>query len=176
MKALGNAIRAIRIHVADLLAATRSIIAPIAAQCARFDVHVQAEHLRLFGEILETLRMHERELAEHLRRLGGEAAADERPTENLATGLLGVAGDALARKRSFGRAIRDDYAAISLAHAGALMLETNARVLGFSSTAALATRHREELASMLREIAEVLPGAIKEEVAMSAQAFDERSA
>lgn len=164
---MGNAIRAVRIYVADMLAATRSMIAPIAAQSAFRDAQ-SPDVQRLFARILETLNAHAEELSEHLRRLGGDAALPEKADGNLATGLLGTASHALAGKRSFAKALRDDYATISLAHAGALMLETNARALGFSSTAALATRHREELANILRGIHELLPTAIKDEVTIEA--------
>jgi hypothetical protein len=48
--------------------------------------------------------------------------------------------------------------------ARSLQLETTARARGYSSTAAMATRHREEIATILSGIRELLPPAIKEEI------------
>jgi hypothetical protein len=65
---------------------------------------------------------------------------------------------------SLARSLRNYYTALSLVHAASFMLETNARAHGYSSTAAMARRHREELSTILAGIRDLLPAAIKEEI------------
>ncbi len=144
---MGNAIHQMRAYVADMRNATQRTLALVAAQLRSAEIQALPETRGLLERLVRTLGTHVDDLTEHLRRLGGESAlvelrSDERAPEPVA------------------KALRDYYAALSLAHAGALMLESNARALGFSSTAALAGRHREETATLLARIREALPAAV----------------
>jgi hypothetical protein len=82
----------------------------------------------------------------------------------LASELVNTAAPAL-NAQPLARSLRNYYTALSLVHAAALMLETDARAHNYSSTAAMATRHREEIATMLLSLRDLLPAAIKEEIA-----------
>jgi hypothetical protein len=110
---------------------------------------------RLFGA-------HAEELATHLTRLGA-APGEGGDSGSLALDLVDTAVRKIAPEGA-ANALRDYYTALSLLHAAALMLETNARALGFSSTAALSTRHREEISTVMARIREALPEAIKGEI------------
>lgn len=159
---MGNAIQEIRAHVGEMLRAMRAMLGPVQAQVESSELDKMPEARWLLERLLRMLTAHAEELAEHLQRLGAGGAADKQ-AGSLATDLM---NDAMHRiePEPVAKALRDYYTALSLAHAGGLMLETNARALGFSSTAALATRHREELLSMLERIRELLPSAIRGEV------------
>lgn len=159
---MGNAIQEVRAYVADMLRATRGMLGPVQAQLESPELESMPEARWLLERLLRMLSAHAEELAEHLQRLGAGSAA-EKEASTLATDLMDTAMHRIAPER-VAKALRDYYTALSLAHAGGLMLETNARALGFSSTAALATRHREELLSMLERIRELLPSAVKGEV------------
>lgn len=160
---MGNDIVEIRAHVAEMIAADRAMLAPLAAQLQSSEAD-RPDARWVLERIASTLRAHIDELGQHLRRLGGTPAAQSASSETLAGELMATAARSM-NATSLARSLRNDYTALSLAHAAALMLETDARAHGYSSTAALATRHREELATVLAEIRELLPGAIKEEIA-----------
>lgn len=140
---MGNDILEIRCYVADLLTATRRIVPDLTAP----HPGLNAEAAWVQNGIVASVRQHVADLEEHLHRLGGNP--DDARTLR-----------ALSARRAM--TLRDDYSAISMALAGALMLETNARALGYSSTAALASRHREELAMMLSRLENVMPGETQE--------------
>lgn len=159
---MGNAIEEIRAYVAGMLNATRGMLGPVQAQLKSPELERMPEARWLLERMLRMLTAHAEELAGHLQRLGASASAGKQ-AETLATDLMNTAMHRM-EPEPVAKALRDYYTALSLAHAGGLMLETNARALGFSSTAALATRHREELLSMLDRIRELLPSAIKGEV------------
>jgi hypothetical protein len=143
---VGNAIHQIRAHVLDMLGSTRRLLGPLSAQLRWPQVQASPEAGWLVSRICSVLTIHAGELAEHLQRLGGSS-----PEEPLASDAAGPAGLPLAK------AMADDYSRLSLAQAAALMLETNARALGYSSTAALAARHREEIGTLLAQIREFVP-------------------
>lgn len=160
---MGNDILEIRAHVSDMIAAGRAMLAPVTAQLRSRELEKYPEARWLLERLAHTLSAHIDELSEHLGRLGGATATQKDPAETLATDLMQTAARSL-NAPSLARSLRNYYTALSLAHAGALMLETNARAHGYSSTAAMATRHREEIATILAGIREMLPAAIKEEI------------
>lgn len=160
---MGNDILEIRAQVCDMISADRAMLAPIAAQLRSSEVDEFEEARWLLERIAHTLNAHIDELTEHLGRLGGEMSSKRLSSETLAGELMNAAARSL-NAQTLARSLRNYYTALSLAHAGALMLETNARAHGYSSTAAMATRHREELATILAGIRELLPAAIKEEI------------
>lgn len=160
---MGNDILEIRAHVSDMIAAGRAMLAPVTTQLRSPEVEKFPEARWLLERLARTLNAHIDELTEHLGRLGGETAQQKYSPETLASNLMRTAARSL-NAQSLARSLRNYYTALSLAHAGALMLETNARAHGYSSTAAMATRHREELATILAGIRELLPAAIKEEI------------
>lgn len=162
---MGDAIAAIRRYVGDMLSVTRALLAPLEAQLEVDAVRESPDARWLLDRLHRTIHAHVDELREHLRRLGG--VENGGAGSNLATQLLGSAASELTAGADLAKTLRDDYTALALAHAGALMLETNARALGFASTAALAARHRDELGAMLRWIRELLPAAVKGEIATS---------
>ncbi len=138
---MGNAIQQIRANVSDMLSASRQMLASVATQLHSPEIEHLPHARWLLEHLRRTLDAHVRELDEHLRRLGGGSAVVR---------SFPAHGDVLDST------LREYYAGLSLAHAGALMLEANARALGFSSTAALAGRHREEIATMLVHVREAL--------------------
>lgn len=148
---MGNAIHEVRAYVAEMIGATKRVLAPLAAQnTSELQSYPQARWV--LESLAKMLEAHLAELTEHLHRLGGGSLVPGDPREAV-------------RHASLAKALRDDYSALSLAHAGSLMLETNARALGYSSTAALARRHREEIAAMLERLRElVAPENVKGEV------------
>lgn len=161
---MGNDILEIRAHVSDMISADRTMLACVTAQLRSADGKNFAEARWLLERAATTLNAHIDELSEHLRRLGGAACAPHYSAETLAGDLMHAAAGSL-NASSLARSLRNYYTALSLAHAGTLMLETNARAHGYSSTAAMATRHREEIATLLAGIRQLLPAAIKEEIA-----------
>ncbi len=159
---MGTDILEIRAHVSDVIAADRAMLTPVLVQLRSADLHQFPDALRLLERLAHMLDLHIHELSEHLKRLGGTASAAQTP-ETLALELMNAAAPSL-NAQSLARSLRNYYTALSLADAGALMLETNARARNYSSTAAMATRHREEIAMVLAEIRDLLPAAIKEEI------------
>lgn len=160
---MGNDIFEIRANVCDLIAAAQAMLGPVGAhlRSGALDAYPQARWL--LERLARTLDAHIEELTEHVHRLGGTASLNRYPEQTLATDLMNAAAPALNARR-IAHLLRNYYTALSLIHAGALMLETNARAHWYSSTAAMATRHREEIATLLGGIREMLPAAIKEEV------------
>ncbi|MFN2450018.1 MAG: hypothetical protein ABR508_09590 [Candidatus Baltobacteraceae bacterium] len=143
---VGNGIHQIRAYVFDMLATTRAFLGPAGAQLRSPHVRQSQRGCWLVERMVSMLSAHADELAEHLQRLGGGA-------------LLGEIDDGAqpACEIALAKAMRDNYSNFSLAQAATLMLETNARALGYSSTAALAARHREEIVSMLALVREFVP-------------------
>lgn len=139
---MGNGIVEIRAQVCAMIEADEEML-------SRLDA-AGAEGQWLLECIRRTLDAHVEELSVHVRRLGGAPPAIEVSPK--------------ARASSLARLLRDFYTMISLAHARALVLETDARAHGYSSSAAMATRHREELVTLLAAIRDELPGAVKEEI------------
>jgi hypothetical protein len=133
---MGNDILEIRAHVCEMLQANRVMLAAIAGQLRAGQVDASRDARWLLERVARTLNSHIDELEEHLRRLGGSEA----------------------------RSLRSYYTALTLSHTAALTLETDARSHGYSSTAAMARRHREEIAALLGSIRELLPLAVKEEI------------
>lgn len=160
---MGSDIREIRARVAEMIAANRAMLAPVVAQVRSRALDESPDARWLLERLADMLNAHIDELDEHLRRLGGEARL-EPVRSNLTGQLLATAARSLDTQ-PLARALRNYYTALSLAHAGALILETDARAHGYSSTAAMATRHREEIAMTLSSIRDLLPAAIKEEIA-----------
>ncbi len=140
---MGNAVQHIRANVLDVLRSTHRLIGQLSSQQGVARAIGGAELNWLFDRAYATACTHAQDLAEHLQRLGGGAAPSEPSQERSVSEVFSE------------RKILDDlYAWFSLAQAAALMLETNARALNFSSTAALASRHREEIAATLAHIKE----------------------
>lgn len=160
---MGNDIFEIRANVCDLIAAAQAMLAPLAAQLRAGTLDEYAQARWLLERLARMLDAHVEELSEHLHRLGGSTAPNRGTEQTLAADLMNAAAPAL-NAGSVAHLLRNYYTALSLIHAGALMLETNARAHWYSSTAAMATRHREEIATLLGSIRELLPAAIKEEV------------
>lgn len=160
---MGNDILEIRAHVSDMIAADRAMLAPVAAQLCKPEVEAFPEARWLLERLAHILNAHIDELSEHLRRLGGAMTTQKHSTETLASELMNTAARSL-NAESLARSLRNYYTALSLAHTGSLMLETNARAHGYSSTAAMATRHREEISTILAAIRQLLPRAIKDEI------------
>lgn len=133
---MGNDILEIRAHVCGMLQANRATLAALAGQLRRGQIDEFPDARGLLERFARMLDSHIEELEEHLRRFGGSEALS----------------------------LRSYYNALSACHAAALILETDARAHGYSSTAAMATRHREEVATLLAGMRELLPGAIKEEI------------
>lgn len=150
---MGNAIHRVRSYVIDMLRATRALLGPLAMQIRAPEIEHTAQVRLVLENVLRTLNMHVDELNEHLARLG-----EDSPNETLDLDVHSPVNAAT------GKGLRDCYASLSLAHAAALMLESNARALGFSATAALARRHREDLGGMLMRLRELLPASVKGEV------------
>lgn len=163
---MGNDIIEIRAHVSDLIAAGRAMLAPVTAQLRSAEMGKFPQARWLLERIAHTLNGHVDELGEHLRRLGGTIEPRGHSPETLATDLMKTAARSL-NARSLAHSLRNYYTALSLSHAGAFMLETNARAHGYSSTAAIARRHREEIANLLGGVRDLLPAAIKDEIAQT---------
>ncbi len=160
---MGHDILEIRARVCDMIAADRAMLAPVTAQLRSREVEAFPDARWLLERLARTLSAHIDELTEHLGRLGGAGTSAKSSPEMLASELMNTAAPSL-NAETIARSLRNYYTALSLAHAGSLMLETEARAHGYSSTAAMATRHREEIATILAAIRELLPAAIKEEI------------
>lgn len=159
---MGNEILEVRAHVHGMIEANRAMLAPVTAQMRSADVERFPDARWLLERLARMLNAHIDDLEEHLRRLGGTGKTAKYSPESLAGELMGTAAKSLSAQ-TLARSLRNYYTALSLAHAAALMLETDARAHGYSSTAAMATRHREEIATILAGIRELLPAAIKGE-------------
>lgn len=136
---MGNDIVEIRAQVTDLIRANRAILGAVTAQLRSGDLDKMSDARWLLERLAKMLDTHIDELSEHLGRLGASAVTQTYSADTLATDLMKTA-------------------------ARSLQLETTARARGYSSTAAMATRHREEIATILSGIRELLPPAIKEEI------------
>ncbi len=158
---MGNDILEIRAHVADMVAANQAVLDAVAVEVRSPAAADFPEARWVLERIDRTLRAHIQELREHLRRLGG--ATTQTPESDALASELVKAAAARLRPRSPARALRNCYTALSLTDAAALMLETTARAHAYSSTAAMATRHREEVGTILTGIRDLLPAAIKDE-------------
>lgn len=135
---VGNAVHRIRAHALDMLAATTRLLAALGMSPERID----AGEAYLRARMHKTLETHADDLRNHLTVLGAHATPQ----------TAAHAGQPVS-------AASDLFSRIGLLHAAQLMLETDARALGFSSTAALAARHREELETLLAQLRELLPEA-----------------
>jgi hypothetical protein len=136
---MGNDIVEIRAQVTDLIRANRAILAAVTGQLRSGNLDKMSDARWLLERLAKMLDTHIDELSEHLGRLGAGSVAPTYSRDALAGDLMKAA-------------------------AQSLQLETTARARGYSSTAAMATRHREEIATILSGIREVLPPAIKEEI------------
>jgi hypothetical protein len=161
---MGSDILQIRAQVCDMISADGAILARILAELQSCDVKEFPEARWLLDRVAHMLSTHIDELTEHLRRLGGAGGTKHASSETLASELMAAAAR-LLNAGTLARSLRNYYTVLSVGHACALMLETNARARSYSSTAAMATRHREEIATMLAAMRELLPVAIKEEIA-----------
>lgn len=148
-----NGLVEIRAHVCEILAADRVMLAPVAAQL-RADRGNIGEARQLLERLARMLNSHIDELEEHLRRVGGADSSRVCPAHTFPR--IDV--------HTLARSLRGYYTALSAVHAAELMLETDARALGYSLTAAMATRQREEIAGTLAGIRKLLPAAVKEEI------------
>lgn len=164
---MGDGVGRIRAQVRATLAAARGMLTALHAQLRSQYAESAGEIPWLLEHLRSMLTSHADELAEHLRRLGG-GSADENGGDSLAVNLIDTAVRKIAPEGA-AAALRDYYTALSLLQAGDLMLETNARALGFSSTAALATRHGEEVGAAMARLREALPAAIKGEIELQSR-------
>lgn len=139
---MGNAVHQIRAHVLDMLAATTRLLASLSAPAP----NAPADESYMRARARKALALHEEDLRDHLAVLG-------------AGGLSKAAAQTFERQKTAACTIGDLFSRMSLLQAAALMLETNARALGFSSTAALASRHREEIETLLVQVRQLLPQA-----------------
>lgn len=149
---MGNGIQQVRAYLAERIRCVRAMLVPAAAQLRSLDLDRASQHRFVLERLARTLTMHLNEMSEHLVRLGGAA-----PPEDEAPPLAQSAV-------SSAKLLREVHAELCLAHDGALMLETNARALGYASTAALARRHREELTTLMARVRELLPASVKGEI------------
>ena len=153
---MGSAVQQVRAYVAAMLRTTRLMLGPIAAYLREAAGKPNADERWILERLLATLHAHDEELAEHLMRLGGQSE----PQPQTAEPSVQPARD-----------LRQTHGALLLVHNEALMLETNARALEFSSTAALARRHREELSTILARMRELLPASVKGEIEKEPTAY-----
>jgi hypothetical protein len=140
---MGNGIVEIRARVCAMIEAARETLGKAGTQLRSGTALERSDARWLLERIAHTLTAHIDELSEHLRRLGGSVAESNhsQPATACANVLVEV------------------YTDLSMAHAQALLLERDARAQGYSSSAAMATRHREEIATLLQAIREQLPDA-----------------
>src|SRR5579872_6666557 len=129
---MGNAVHQVRAYVAEMLHSTRLLRCALAEYARNRPGGAQMQWA--VERVQRTLSSHAEEVAEHLTRLGGAALMAELPKAS-AGATPGIAN------------VRELYSALIDMDERLLLLETNARALGFSSSAALMRRHREELAT-----------------------------
>src|SRR5215216_7170774 len=88
--------------------------------------------------------------------------------------LLGKAAGVidLVRTEGISKALRDDYAAFSLAAISYSMLHTTALGLGNPHVAALAERHLTDYAGAIERINEIMPGVVARELAKDGHRTD----
>jgi ferritin-like metal-binding protein YciE len=89
--------------------------------------------------------------------------------------LLGKAAGVinLVRAEGISKALRDDYAAFSLAAISYSMLHTTALGLGNSQVAGLAERHLTDYAGAIERINELMPGVVNRELAKDGHQTDD---
>lgn len=88
------------------------------------------------------------------------------PIKEVGAALLGKAAGIidLLRTEGISKALRDDYAAFSLAAISYSMLHTTATALGDSRVASLAERHLRDHANAIMRINEIMPGVVTREL------------
>src|SRR5215218_635243 len=88
--------------------------------------------------------------------------------------LLGKAAGVidLVRTEGISKALRDDYAAFSLAAISYAMLHTTAVALGNPQVAELAERHLTDYAGAIERINEIMPGVVERELAKDGHQTD----
>ena len=88
------------------------------------------------------------------------------PIKEVGAALIGKAAGIidLLRTEGISKALRDDYAAFSLAAISYSMLHTTATALGDSRVASLAERHLRDHADAIMRINEIMPGVVIREL------------
>jgi ferritin-like metal-binding protein YciE len=161
----------INTYVSDMLALEKHIRKPLAHQVDDTDIQASATASRIVREALDTLDAQEAALESLLDNVGGHAGS---PVKSTVASVLGDAAAAIGnvRKTEVSKYLRDDYAALCLATAGYTMLQTTARGLHDSTTAALAERHLADYATIIMKINAALPTAVLSELAAEGATVD----
>jgi ferritin-like metal-binding protein YciE len=116
---------------------------------------------------------------DHLKALQDEVGSTAgNPVIAAGAALLGKAAGVidLVRTEGISKALRDDYAAFSLAAISYSMLHTTALGLGNRQVAEVAERYLTDYAGAIERINEVMPGVVARELAKDGHRTDEAAA
>ncbi len=147
--------------VSDMLALERRMRESIAAQTKMDAASPEAQRIIARLEIMTDV--HIEVLEKQLAQLGGSSGS---AAKSMISAFLGAGAAALGTLRSqkLSQALRDDYAALSLASISYTMLYTVALGYGDGSTAALARSHLSDTASIVTELSRVMPSVVLQEL------------
>lgn len=148
-------------YVTDMLALEEHMQKAFAGQLADLKGGPYASVLRELAATSEAHAQALRSLAER-REQGGQGIAEV--VKKAASSVLGMGAAAIdfVRTEKTPKNLRDDYAAVSLATVGYLMLETTATTLNDSETATLAHSHLRDYAQATMALFHVVPDSVVE--------------
>lgn len=147
-------------YVTDMLALEEHIENALTGQIK--DLAGESEHVRQLHVIRDNCAMHARALKAiaDRREQSGQGVAEL--AKKAVSSVLGVGAAAIdfLRTEKVPKMLRDDYAALSLATIGYVMLHTTALSLGDEEVAELAHRHLKAHARSVMTLHNIIPGAV----------------
>lgn len=147
-------------YVTDMLALEEHIENALTGQIK--DLAGESEHVRQLHVIRDNCAMHARALKAiaDRREQSGQGVAEL--AKKAVSSVLGVGAAAIdfLRTEKVPKMLRDDYAALSLATIGYVMLHTTALSLGDEEVAELAHRHLKAHARSVMTLHNIIPGTV----------------
>lgn len=147
-------------YVTDMLALERHIEKAISGQIK--DLDESPEVVRELKTVHNTCERHIAALQAVAEQRGDTGDGIVGSVKKAASAVLGVGAAAVdfVRTEKLPKDLRDDYAALSLASIGYVMLHTTALSLGDEPVAELAHRHLQAHAKSVMTIHHIIPGAV----------------
>ncbi len=129
---------------------------------------------QVIDDTVEVLRGHVAKLDLQIATFVGAEEAVRTATRSMAGAFLRFLGK--YRSHEISKILREDYTLLKLTSVGYLMLHTSAVALRNGKAAEMAIRHHRELAPMVKEIGELLPQLVLQELSSHFGGLDRRAA
>jgi hypothetical protein len=146
-------------YVSDMVALDEHIHEAIKRQIEDDRLKQFPEASKVVNTLHRTLDTHITGLKGQLKALGGEASG---PVKEAVSAIAGVAAGLYDKVRHdpVSKMLRDDYTALSLAAISYTMLHTTGLALQKQPIADLAQRYLNDIAPLIIEISQVIPGVV----------------